>query len=143
MARRADPELCPAPLAPGDPIDALLGGQPSSPQTVAAFHTRFGLDRPLHIQYLTYLGVVRGDLGTSFATQRPVGEEIGDRFWNTRLLAGASVSLGLLVGVARAWPARSDEGRARRSAGAAEQRRPGVARILAGRAVGRCSDGAL
>ena len=88
------------PLAPGDPVDALLFGQPSSPQTVAALRARFGLDQPLYVQYVAYLsGVVRGDLGTSFSTRRPVAEEIGDRFWNTLLLAGTSVSLGLLLGV--------------------------------------------
>src|SRR5262245_28523961 len=45
MARRADLGLCFTPLASDEPLDALLFGQPSIPQIVAALHTRFGLDR--------------------------------------------------------------------------------------------------
>ena len=88
------------PVAGGDPVEALLFGQPSSPETVANLRASFGLDQPLHVQYLAYLnGVVRGDLGISFNTRRPVAEEIGDRFWNTLLLASTSMCLGLLLGV--------------------------------------------
>jgi peptide/nickel transport system permease protein len=87
------------PLAPGDPVEAMLFGQPRSPATVAALRQQFGLDRPLYEQYLSYLGgIARGDLGVSYATRRPVSAEIGDRLWSTLILASASMALGLLLG---------------------------------------------
>lgn len=89
------------PLAPGDPIDVLLFGQPSSPEVVANLRAAFGLDRPLPSQYFAYLaGVARGDLGTSFTTRRPVTAEIGERFVNTLLLTASSMALALVLGVA-------------------------------------------
>ncbi|HMB70388.1 MAG TPA: ABC transporter permease, partial [bacterium] len=67
-----------------------------------------GLDRPLAHQYSAYLGrLLRGDLGESFATGRPVADELAERFPRTLLLAavamGVAVVLGLLLGTAAAW----------------------------------------
>ena len=65
--------------APADPIVANLGQQASQrPEIVAAFRAKWGLDRPLHQQYLTFLrGVATGDFGISINTRRPVARDLG------------------------------------------------------------------
>ena len=65
--------------APADPIVANLGQQASQrPEIVAAFRAKWGLDRPLHQQYLTFLrGVGIGDFGISINTRRPVARDLG------------------------------------------------------------------
>jgi len=64
--------------APADPIVANLGQQASQrPEIVAAFRAKWGLDRPLHQQYLTFLrGVATGDFGISINTRRPVARDL-------------------------------------------------------------------
>ena len=63
---------------PADPIVANLGQQASQrPEIVAAFRAKWGLDRPLYVQYLTFLkGLVRGDLGVSINTRRAVTKDL-------------------------------------------------------------------
>ena len=59
-------------LAPGDPAQLLLGPL-VRPDDLARLREELGLDRPLPIQYLTWLGhVLQGDLGRSIASHRPV-----------------------------------------------------------------------
>jgi peptide/nickel transport system permease protein len=83
---------------PGDPALALAG-QNATPEQVDALRHRFGLDRPVISQYLTWIGhVVRGDLGVSYITDRPVAELIGQRIPATIQLAAGSVLVMLLVG---------------------------------------------
>ena len=89
---------------PGDPVDALLGERaPDSAK--AALRERLGLDVPIWLQYLNYLGnLLRFDLGTSLATQgQSVVQIIGDHFPATLELTllsmGVSVVVGVLVGV--------------------------------------------
>jgi hypothetical protein len=66
-------------LLPGDPIMILTGGK-ASPETVAALHAKFGLDKPLHVQYLLFLSnAVRGDLGTSILQRDPVTDIVVER----------------------------------------------------------------
>src|SRR5690554_4180558 len=70
-------------LLPGDPADIILGSsedyQPSKEQ-LERVRARLGLDQPVPVQYVKYLaGVVRGDLGSSFANQRPVLLDLGVR----------------------------------------------------------------
>lgn len=85
-------------LIPGDPALALAG-QNATPEQVEALRSRFGLDRPLMSQYLTWIGqAVRGDLGMSYITDRPVGELIRQRIPATIQLALGSVVVMLLVG---------------------------------------------
>jgi peptide/nickel transport system permease protein len=63
-------------LSPLDPVHAMLGGQSSRGAVVAERH-RLGLDQPLPAQYLRYVsGLVRGDLGTSYRTRRPVATDL-------------------------------------------------------------------
>lgn len=85
---------------PGDPVDALLGERaPDSAKE--ALRERLGLDAPLWLQYLTYLGnLLRLDLGTSLATQgQSVVEIIRDHFPATLELTVLSMIVSVTVGV--------------------------------------------
>ncbi len=85
---------------PADMAIANLGDHAAQdPQLVAAFREKWGLDRPLPIQYLVYLGhLVRGDLGTSITTEQPVGVELALSLPATVELATASMILAIIVG---------------------------------------------
>ena len=90
-------------LTPGDPARVLLGPRATDDQ-VARLRTSYGLDEPVYVQYVSWLGhVVRGDLGDSIQLHRPVVFEVAERFRGTLLLAGSAMvvafSLGLLCGV--------------------------------------------
>jgi peptide/nickel transport system permease protein len=87
---------------PGNPATALLGER-STPQLVAEYKARYGLNRPLPVQYWDYLKTtVQGDLGTSISSRRTVVYEIKQRFPATVELAlGAmifAVSFGIPLG---------------------------------------------
>ena len=117
----------------GDPT-RLLKDPRLSQASVAAMQARFGLDKPvvncftslnplevapetcrvnpLQTQFAAYVAtLLRGDLGVSFHSQRPVAELLLERLWNTVLLIGAGQILAILVGVAlgllAAWRART------------------------------------
>ena len=102
-------------LIPGDPATAILGAF-ATPENVARVNRELGLDRPLPLQYLTWLaGVLQGDLGRSYALDRPVIDELADRLFPTALLASTALVLctvfGLLAGTVAAvrqygWPDR-------------------------------------
>lgn len=88
---------------PGDIATEVLG-QGASPETVAAFRSQLGLDLPLHLRYLDWLGsILQGDFGTSLANHRSIGELIGGRLANTLMLAAVaslmSVPLALGLGM--------------------------------------------
>jgi len=86
-------------LAPGDPAQLLLGPL-VRPDDLARLRQELGLDRPLPVQYVTWLGqVLQGDLGRSIASHRPVLVEIVERFQATALLAGASLLISAVVGI--------------------------------------------
>lgn len=88
-------------LVPGDPIEIMfLGQMPPNPETVAEIRHELGLDQPLPVQYVSYVaGALRGDLGTSIRTRRPVLQEILDRYPNTLILTVASLFVALTVGL--------------------------------------------
>ena len=93
-------------VIPADPIGALLGGN-APPEVVDEYKKKLGLDKPLAERFVSYLlGVLRGDLGVSFRTNRPVLEDIKKFFPATMELAIAatilSVILGIWLGVASA-----------------------------------------
>ncbi|TYR32494.1 ABC transporter permease [Mesorhizobium microcysteis] len=93
-------------LIPGDPATAILGNF-ATPENVARLNAQLGLDRPLPQQYLIWLGnLLQGDLGRSFALNRPVLDEVIERFSATLILAGAALVLcsvlGLLAGIVSA-----------------------------------------
>jgi peptide/nickel transport system permease protein len=84
---------------PGDPAVLFLGEEADA-ETLARFRTRLGLDRPLVVQYVEWLGrALRGDLGRSLRTNQPVTEAILQRLPVTLelLLAALLVSLALAV----------------------------------------------
>jgi ABC-type dipeptide/oligopeptide/nickel transport system permease component len=94
---------------PGDPAE-LVAGENATPESVARIRAILGTDRPLWAQYLDYMGgLAQGDLGTSFATQEPVGLRLWAQFPATiglTLLASAvaiilGVGLGVLAAVNR------------------------------------------
>ncbi|TBH20612.1 nickel ABC transporter permease [Thermus thermamylovorans] len=86
-------------LAPGDPA-VLLAGEFATPETLEAIRARYGLDRPLPEQFLLYLGaLLRGDLGESARSRRPVLEELKTYFPNTLELAVAAILVALLTGI--------------------------------------------
>src|SRR5688500_14847 len=75
-------------------------GEAASQQDVAELRGRLGLDRPLLEQYVTFLsGAIRGDLGTSFRTGRPVVPQILERLPATAELAAAAMFVALLVSI--------------------------------------------
>src|SRR4030081_1202077 len=87
--------------APGDPVALLVAGtQNMSPEDLATMRAAYGLDQPLPIQYMSWLGhLLTGDFGRSFIYKRPVIEMIGAALPNTLLLTGLALSLTLLFGV--------------------------------------------
>ncbi len=86
-------------LVPGNPVAAALGeGAASNPETVAAYVKRYGLDQPLPVQYLTYLGnLLQGDLGRSLATGRPVTTDLATAIPATLEIAVLTIIVSLLV----------------------------------------------
>jgi ABC-type dipeptide/oligopeptide/nickel transport system permease component len=88
-------------LIPGDPAQAMLGDA-ASPESIRELRGRLGLDRPLYIQYASFLKhAAHGDLGTSLRTNEPVAAAIAARLPATFELAFAA----MLVAVAIAIPA--------------------------------------
>jgi peptide/nickel transport system permease protein len=92
-------------LVPGDVVTYMIGLEGSLPQgRVEELRRLFGVDRPLHVQYADYVGnVVRGNLGKSLRTGRPVGPELARRFPVTIQLALmgllAAVAIGVPIGI--------------------------------------------
>jgi peptide/nickel transport system permease protein len=92
--------------APGDPASILSGDMALTPQQQQALRVRYGLDQPLPVQFVRYLAALaQGDLGYSFASNRPVGTLIAERLPATLLLtltaAVAAFSGGVLLATAR------------------------------------------
>jgi len=91
-------------LIPGDPVQVMAGERRLDPAFHAEIVQRLGLDRPLHEQYLAYLGkALHGDLGESFVSHEPVWREFGRLFPATAELSFfallLALPLGLLAGV--------------------------------------------
>src|SRR5689334_13524430 len=84
-----------------DPLSSIINDRVAEdPDVVAAAMKRWGLDRPLPVQYLIYVGnLARGDLGISFRTKRPVLTDIVERLPATLELVVAAMILGTLMGV--------------------------------------------
>lgn len=86
-------------LVPGDPAAVMLGDQASA-EALAALRTQLGLDRPVHEQYLAFLGdVLTGDLGVAMSTGRPVLTEVLNVLPWTLQLTAAAIFLGSLFGL--------------------------------------------
>ncbi|MBY0087044.1 ABC transporter permease [Brevibacillus sp. M2.1A] len=86
-------------LIPGDPVRIMLG-QRATVEQIESLRGELGLNKPLVVQYLDYAsGVLKGDLGTSLKTGRPVSTEIADRFPATAKMAVASLVVAVVIGI--------------------------------------------
>ena len=102
-------------IVPGDPATAILG-ENATPEQIANFNQKHGLDKPAFFfsyksekgfqwhgsdnRYLDYWkGILTGDLGKSFRTDRPVLDMITERYPNTIMLALASMFIAILIAV--------------------------------------------
>jgi ABC-type dipeptide/oligopeptide/nickel transport system permease component len=87
-------------LLPGDPATIMLQGAPASAEDIANLRHELGLDRPLHVQYASYVSrVLQGDFGTSIHTRRAVLKEITSVFPATLRLALAAMGVAIVLGV--------------------------------------------
>jgi peptide/nickel transport system permease protein len=86
-------------LVPTDPV-RLIAGRTATPATVESIRHELGLDRPLPLQYLRYLGhLAQGDLGRSYLQRTSVSELIGSRLPATMLLMAGAIACELLLGL--------------------------------------------
>lgn len=94
-------------LIPGDPAQVMLG-EGADPASLAAMHRELGLDRPVLVQYVAWLGrALAGDLGSSIGTGEPVGSLILSRFSLTAIVVLTAMALATLIaivlGLLAAW----------------------------------------
>src|SRR5690606_40463674 len=67
-------------VAPGDPVQEMVGERADA-ETIARLRAELRLDDPLHVQFGHYAsGIVRGDLGRSYITNRPILQDLLERF---------------------------------------------------------------
>lgn len=86
-------------VVPGDPAKVAAGSK-AKPEQVEQIRKELGMDKPLYQQYLIYLsGLLRGDLGKSIATRRPVRKDIADYFPATLELVIFAIVIELLFGI--------------------------------------------
>lgn len=88
-------------LIPGDVIDAMLGTEGSlRPEVREQLRKTLGLDRPLYVQYFTWLAdIVRGDLGRSLRTGQPIVENLAGKLPITLELAFLSILMSLIIAI--------------------------------------------
>jgi peptide/nickel transport system permease protein len=86
-------------LLPGDPASVMLGTS-ATPETLAALQRQLGLDQPLAMRYLTWIGsAFQGDLGTSYTYSVPVAGLIGERLAVTVPLSLLAVALSMAIAI--------------------------------------------
>jgi ABC-type dipeptide/oligopeptide/nickel transport system permease component len=86
-------------VAPGDPVQAMVGERADA-ATIARLRAELRLDEPLLVQFTHYAGgILKGDLGRSYITNRPIVDDIAERFPRTLLLAGAAMLLATISGI--------------------------------------------
>ena len=93
-------------VLPGDPSVVILGDQASA-QSIAQLKERMGLDQPIWLQYVQFLGgALRGDWGTSLVSGRPVINEVLNVLPHTLELTAVALVLGVVLGLpAGVWAA--------------------------------------
>jgi peptide/nickel transport system permease protein/oligopeptide transport system permease protein len=86
-------------VAPGDPVQAMIGERADT-ATITRLRAQLHLDDPLPVRFGHYVGaVVQGDLGRSYITNRPITQDIRERFPKTLQLAGAAMLLATALGI--------------------------------------------
>lgn len=97
---------------PSDPARAMAGPQ-ARPADVETIRTQMGLNKPVWVQYVNYMGrLARGDLGKSFQRRQPVAQILARHIPNTAMLAGAAIVLQVIVGTLAGVIAALRRGRA-------------------------------
>lgn len=87
-------------LVPGDPVKIMLAEFVTTPDQVARMRAQLHLDEPVLHQYGRFVGnALRGDLGMSIRSRRPVATEIGENLGSTGRLALASMVVAIALGV--------------------------------------------
>lgn len=88
-------------LIPGDPALAMLRGQPTvTPKDIDRVRHQMGLDDPIPVQYLKYIGrVMQGDFGESVKAHRPVLTMIQEQAWPTIQLAVTAMIIAVAIGI--------------------------------------------
>ncbi len=87
-------------LIPGDPVQAFAGEKPLPPALAAEIRRHYGFDKPLWNQYKNYVShLVRGDLGESYKSKRPVTDSIREAMWPTVQLTIAGLIVALVLGI--------------------------------------------
>lgn len=86
-------------LLPGDPALALAGEE-RDPAVIESIRAQYGLDQPLPIQYITWLGnLVQGDFGVSIRTKMPIGEMLAQRLPVTLQLSLQAMVIAIVIGI--------------------------------------------
>lgn len=86
-------------LLPADPA-RMIAGRSATVETVNSIRSELGLDKPLPVRYVNYVGdMLRGDLGRSYVQKAPVSDLIASRLWPTVQLAIAGILFELLIGL--------------------------------------------
>src|SRR5206468_811322 len=86
-------------VIPADPV-ALVAGETATPAQVEALRRELGYDRPLPVQFVDYVArLVRGDMGTSIFTRRPIAEDLAHRLPATIELTVVAMVVSVLVGI--------------------------------------------
>ncbi|MFF9123620.1 ABC transporter permease [Streptomyces sp. NPDC014889] len=88
-------------VIPGDPVGQIAGSDKArDPAVIAEMHKQYGLDKPLIVQYGTYVGkLATGDLGTDYTQSRPVTEILAPKLGNTAKLAVAAIVIDIVIGI--------------------------------------------
>ncbi|MEV5375358.1 MULTISPECIES: ABC transporter permease [Actinomycetes] len=87
-------------VLPGDPVGSLGGDKARDPAVVEQLRERYGLDKPLAVQYGNYVtNLVKGDLGEDYTQRRQVTEVLGPKLGNTAKLAVAAIIIDVVIGV--------------------------------------------
>ena len=86
-------------VAPGDPVQDMVGERADA-ETIARLRKELHLDEPVREAIRSLCGRrLRGDLGNSYITQRPIIRDIRERFPKTLLLAGSAMLLASILGI--------------------------------------------
>jgi peptide/nickel transport system permease protein len=84
--------------APGGPLSTAYRNPNVTREQIEILKKQLGLDRPLPVQYVSWLGdMLRGDMGESIKFRRPVSEMIAERIPNTLILVGVSFLVTLII----------------------------------------------
>src|SRR5438876_12389060 len=86
-------------VIPADPV-LLVAGETATPAQVAALRHQLGFDRPLPVQFADYVArLLRGDLGTSLYTTRPIVQDLASRLPATIELTLVAMAFSVIVGI--------------------------------------------